>query len=142
MNVRPTSRNAAGHGRALEDEQMTGPIRDSAIRGKTIQFRWTEGPTKGMIHEHVFHPDGTVEWRDPKPSQSAAAGKRTGEGEAPERPVYAAVPVADKAYLVSYLAASGYTLTVVLNFRDQQLTGFASAAKEWFPVRGTFEVMK
>jgi hypothetical protein len=87
-----------------------------------------------MIHEHVFHPDGTVEWHDP--------GKRTGEGERHERPAYAAVPVADGTFLVSYLAASGYTLTVALNFQDQQLIGFASSAKEWYPLRGTFEVMK
>jgi hypothetical protein len=121
---------------------MTGPVRDPAIRGKTIQFRWTEGPTKGKTHEHVFHPDGTVEWHDAEPSQSAAAGKRTAQGKPPERPAYAAVAVADGAFLVSYLAASGYTLTVVLNFQDQRLIGFASSAKEWFPVRGTFEVMK
>ena len=43
--------------------------------------------------------------------------------------------------LVSYLAASGYTLTVVLNFSDRQLIGVASSAKEWFPVRGTFAVV-
>jgi hypothetical protein len=121
---------------------MTEPIRDPAIQGKTIQFRWTEGPTKGMTHEHVFHPDGTVEWHDAEPSRSASGGKRTGQGEPPERPAYAAVPVADGAFLVSYLAGSGYTLTVALNFRDRQLIGFASSAKEWFPVRGTFEVMK
>jgi hypothetical protein len=120
---------------------MTEPTRDSAIRGKTIQFRWTEGPTKGVTHEHVFHPDGTVEWRDTKPPQSAE-GKRPRQGGPPERPAYAAVAVADGAYLVSYLAASGYTLTVVLNFQDQQLIGFASSAKEWFPVRGVFEVVK
>jgi MoaF N-terminal domain len=121
---------------------MTEPIRDPTIQGKTIQFRWTEGPTKGMTHEHVFHPDGTVEWRDAEPSRSASTGKRPGQGEPPERPAYAAVPVADEAFLVSYLARSGYTLTAVLNFRDRQLIGFASSAKEWFPVRGTFEVMK
>jgi hypothetical protein len=112
---------------------MTEPTRDSAVRGKTIQFRWTEGPTKGMTHEHIFHPDGTVEWHD--------AGKRSRESGPPEKPTYAAVAVADGAYLVSYLAASGYTLTVVLNFNDQQLIGFASSAKEWFPVRGTFAVV-
>jgi hypothetical protein len=50
--------------------------------------------------------------------------------------------VADGTFLVSYLAASGYTLTVALNFQDQQLIGFASSAKEWYPLRGTFEVMK
>ena len=120
---------------------MTGPSRDPAIRGKTIQFRWTEGPTRGITHVHVFHPDGTVEWHDITPSQSAE-GKRPQESGPPERPVYAAVAVADGAYLVSYLAPSGYTLSVVLNFQDHQLIGFASSAKEWFPVRGTFEVVK
>jgi hypothetical protein len=112
---------------------MTEPIRDPAIRGKTIQFRWTDGPTKGMTHEHVFHPDGTVEWHD--------AERRSDRSGPSERPTFAAVPVADGAYLVSYLAASGYTLTVVLNFSDRQLIGVASSAKEWFPVRGTFEVV-
>jgi MoaF N-terminal domain len=121
---------------------MTEPTRDPAILGKIIQFRWTEGPTKGMTHEHVFRPDGTVEWRDPEASQSVASRKRGGPGEPTERAVYAAVAVADGAYLVSYLAASGYTLTVVLNFRDQQLIGFASSAKDWYPLRGTFEVIK
>jgi len=51
------------------------------------------------------------------------------------------VEVADGVYAVSYLAASGYTLTVVLNFRDRQAVGFASSAKHWHPVRGRFEVM-
>jgi hypothetical protein len=43
---------------------------------------------------------------------------------------------------VSYLAASGYTLTVVLNFRDHRMVGFASSSKDWHPVQGTFEVAK
>ena len=49
--------------------------------------------------------------------------------------------VADRVYAVSYLAASGYTLTVVLNFQDQKVVGFASSAKDWHPVRGRFEVV-
>jgi hypothetical protein len=118
---------------------MSEPSRDPAIRGKIIQFRWTEGPTKGTTYEHAFHEDGTVEWRaaEHDPPSSAEGPKRP-----PERPAYAAVKVADRVYLVSYLAPSGYTLTVVLNFSDQQLIGFASGAKEWYPVRGTFEVVK
>ena len=107
--------------------------RAEAIRGKTVRLIWTEGPTRGTTHEHVFHQDGTVEWRD---ADSAGKG-----GAANERPPYAAVEVADGVYAVSYLAASGYTLTVVLNFRDQQVVGFASSAKDWHPVRGRFEVV-
>jgi molybdenum cofactor biosynthesis protein MoaF len=105
-----------------------------AIKGKTIRLAWTEGPTRGMTHEHVFYQDGTVEWHDAK-----AAGQG---GPAKERPPYAAVEVADGVYAVSYLAASGYTLTVVLNFRDQNVIGFASSAKDWHHVRGRFEVVR
>jgi hypothetical protein len=107
--------------------------RAEAIRGKTIRLTWTEGPTRGATHEHLFHQDGTVEWRD-----AGAGGKG---GAAKERPAYAAVEAADGVYAVSYLSSSGYTLTVVLNFRDQKVVGFASSAKEWHPVRGSFEVM-
>ncbi len=51
------------------------------------------------------------------------------------------MPIAETVCLVSYLAASGYTLTVVLDFRDRRMIGFASGAKEWYPVQGSFEVM-
>jgi phenolic acid decarboxylase len=107
--------------------------RAEAIRGKTVRLTWTGGATRGMTHEHVFHQDGTVEWYD-----AGGAGKG---GAAKERPPYAAVEVADGVYAVSYLAPSGYTLTVVLNFRDQKVVGFASSAKDWHLVRGTFEMV-
>jgi hypothetical protein len=35
---------------------------------------------------------------------------------------------------------SGYTLTVALDLLRGRAVGIASGAKEWFPVRGTFEV--
>jgi hypothetical protein len=106
----------------------------AAIRGKTIRLTWTGGPTKGMSHEHVFHQDGTVEWYE----------ANTARGGSPrERPKYAAVKIADDIYTVSYLApSSGYTLTVVLNFQDNRVVGFASSAKDWHPVEGTFEVVR
>ena len=77
---------------------MTEPIRDPTIRGKTIQFRWTDGPTKGMTHEHIFHLDGTVEWHD--------AERRADRGGPSEKATYAAVPVADGAYLVCRIRAA------------------------------------
>lgn len=60
---------------------------------------------------------------------------------AKERPAYAAIGVAADISLVSYLASSGYTLTVVLNFQDRSIVGFASGAKEWYPLRGRLEVV-
>ena len=88
-----------------------------AIRGKTIRFIWNEGPTKGKTHEHVFHPDGTVTWSDAGAAKAAASA---GAGAIPgpkEKPPYGATRVADKIYLVSYLAPSGYTLTVSAQLR-------------------------
>lgn len=118
---------------------MAGVRSADAVRGKTIRFTWTEGPTKGTTHEHVFHEDGTVEWRD----TSTQKARPVGEKSAPvkERPKYEAVRVADDIYAVSYLAVSGYTLTVVLNFLDHRIVGFASSSKEWYPVQGSFEVV-
>ena len=43
--------------------------------------------------------------------------------------------------VVSYLAQSGYTLTVVLNFLDSSTVAIASNEKDWLPAHGTFEVM-
>ena len=113
---------------------MTSVKPAGAVRGKTIRLIWTDGPTKGTTYEHVFHQDGTVEWHDAKAPPKA--------GPAKERPQYGATKVADDIFVVSYLAPSGYTLTVVLNFRDHKMVGFASGAKEWYPVQGTFEVVQ
>ena len=119
--------------------------RAGAIRGTTMRWAWTEGPTQGMVHEHVFHDDGTVEWRDAgsappkKPSKDAEGGRETTR---PERAPYAAFEVTPKVFAVSYLSSSsGFTLTVVLNFATGQLVGVASGGKDWFPLRGTFEVV-
>jgi hypothetical protein len=93
-----------------------------------------------MVHEHVFHDDGTVEWHD---AGSAPPKKPSKEGSArPERPPYAAFEVTPEVFAVSYLSpSSGFTLTVVLNFATGQIVGVASGGKDWFPLRGTFEVV-
>ncbi len=100
---------------------MPNPEQADPIRGHTIRLTWTDGPTKGKTHEHVFGKDGKVSWGQ-------------------ERVPYGAMKAGDDVYLMSYLSASGYTLTVALNFRDRTQVGFASSAEEWHPVKGTFEV--
>jgi hypothetical protein len=110
----------------MPDDRKPDPI-----VGKTIRFTWSDGPTKGEAHEHVFNADGSVDYH----KVGAEKGKSTHEKK------YGAVKVADDVYLVSYLAASGFTLTVGLNFRDKTIAGFASNAKQWFPVKGTFETI-
>jgi hypothetical protein len=111
----------------------TDPLPTDRIRGKTIRFTWTDGPTKGDTHEHVFHEDGSVEYH--KVTKQPPKGKPTREKQ------YAAVRITDDVHVVSYLGSSGYTLTVVLNFRDRSIVGFASGAKEWYPVKGKFDVV-
>ena len=119
---------------------MTNVQRAAEVRGKTMRWAWTDGPTKGMTHEHTFHDDGTVEWRDadaPKKPVADAAKPATKQ----ERVEYGAVTISDDVTLVSYLSDSGFTLTVALNFDTGLVTGFASNDKEWHPVSGTFEVV-
>ena len=111
---------------------MNNPEHAREIEGKRIRFIWSDGPTAGKTHEHLFNSDGSVEYA---PVEDGAAGKFTTEKQ------YAAFKVADDVFLVSYLGSSGYTLTVALNFRDNRLCGVASGVKEWFPVKGQFEIL-
>jgi hypothetical protein len=116
------------------------------VRGKTMRWTWIDGPTKGKIHEHVFREDGTVEFHEVSVTGTTTAVKpsdepteKGGEGTSPIE--YGAVKVSDAVYLVSYLSGAGYTLTVALDFDHGSVVGFASGAKEWYPVTGTFEVV-
>jgi phenolic acid decarboxylase len=110
---------------------MPDDRKSDRITGKKIRFSWDDGPTKGETHEHSFNADGSVDYQ-----KVGAGGKPTHEKK------YGAVKVTDDVYIVSYLAASGYTLTVALNFDDHGIAGFASNDKQWFPVKGTFEEVK
>jgi hypothetical protein len=110
----------------------TGQLAE-AVRGKILRFGWTEGPTKGASHDHRFHEDGSVEYRN---ADAKADDKWTREDE------YSAVPVSDDVCLVSYLGSAGYTLTVALNFKNKRMVGIASGAKDWHPVAGTFEILR
>ena len=124
---------------------MTDVPRAPEISGKTMRWAWTKGPTKGAIHEHVFHENGTVEWRtvDSEGPRARAAGKRKPAARRAEaKPEYAAMRLAPGLYLVSYLASSGYTLTVAVDFGTREIQGIASGARDWHPVRGTFEVVE
>lgn len=108
------------------------------VRGKTIRFIWSEGPTKGTAQEHLFHADGTVEWHRVEGDEAAPTKPSGGMAE---RVPYAAMDISNDVSMVSYLARSGYTLTVVLHFTQETIAGIASNEKNWFPVQGRFELM-
>ena len=102
------------------------------IRGKTLRWTFEDGPTANTTFEHDFRTDGTVVFR------IAGSPKDT----AKETPVpYGSDRVTDDVHVVSYKAAGGFTLTVVLDFKDGQMVGFASNEKQWSRQRGTFEIV-
>ncbi|HUQ81748.1 MAG TPA: hypothetical protein VM076_11440 [Gemmatimonadaceae bacterium] len=119
---------------------MTDVQRAAVVRGKTMRWAWTDGPTKGKTHEHTFHDDGTVEWHDADAPKNATAGAAKPDAKK-ERVDYGAVMISDDVTLVSYLSDSGFTLTVALNLDSGSMAGFASNDKEWHPVSGTFEIV-
>lgn len=120
---------------------MSEPI-SARVRGQTINLTWSAGPTQGRTHQHEFHDDGTVEWHavdDPNARREAQAGKSGSARTERELPRYLARDLSDHIVLVSYLSpASGYTLTVVLDFVDRTVVGVASNDKTWAPVEGSF----
>ena len=106
-------------------------------------FTWTEGPTTDKTYEHTFREDGTVEFRDVTDGEKSGGQRQpSATTSPPKKPMeYGAMRVTDSVYLVSYLSTEGYMLTVALNFDDASMVGYASGAKEWYPVKGTFEVV-
>ena len=102
-----------------------------SIRGRTVRWTFKNGPVAGKTYEHTFNEDGSVEYRQ----IGAGDGKPAREKEC------AIVAVNDDVTAMSYLAASGYTLTAVLNFRNNEVVAFASNEEGLFRQDGTFAVV-
>ena len=112
-------------------------MENDPIRGATIRWSYSDGPTKDTTFEHVFAKDGTVTYRMlDKQSKSD-----NGEAKKTEKPIYEAANVGPDVWAVSYLAPSGYTLTSILDLDSGKLVSFASNEKELVVQHGTFEVM-
>jgi len=109
-----------------ERQEMT------SLSGKTIRWKFVDGPTAGITFEHTLNPDGSIVWR---------AMDGAYEGASKQEKFYAAVKIDEQVWVVSYLAESGHTLTVVLNFANHQATAFASDNKTWQQINGTFEMV-
>ena len=56
--------------------------------------------------------------------------RKTGKGQVDSQAKYEISPVNDEVYAVSYLSASGYTLTSVLDFARATVVSVASNEKE------------
>lgn len=120
-------------------------MRSDPIRGKTIQWTYDDGPMAGKTFAHTFGADGTVSWRetgeDHKTAKpSANVNQKTKKQETSAKAKYEVVQINDDVCAVSYLSASGFTLTSVLDFDSGTVVSFASNEKELVTQRGTFEV--
>lgn len=102
-----------------------------SLQGRTVRWTFRNGPVAGKSYEHTFNDDGSVEYRQ----VGASKGGPTREKEC------AIVRVTDDVTVISYLAASGYALTAVLNFSNNEVVAFASNEKGWFRQDGSFEVV-
>ena len=112
---------------------MTPPRKVDSLYGKTLRWTFTDGPVAGKTFEHTFNEDGTVVFRGVDENEK---GKSTRVKDS------AVVKITNEVFAVSYLADSGYTLTVLLNLDRGEMAGFASNDKQWFQQKGTFEILK
>ena len=102
-----------------------------SLTGKTLRWTFADGPVAGKTYEHTFNVDGSVVYRSV-------------DGNVPGTPtrekMCATDRINDHVFVISYLAVSGYALTVVLNFADHRMVGFASNEEAWYRQQGTFEI--
>ncbi|HEY3053201.1 MAG TPA: MoaF N-terminal domain-containing protein [Thermoanaerobaculia bacterium] len=117
---------------ALEVTMADDPIASDPVRGKTIRWTFTDGPIPASF-EHTFRQDGSLVWRVLDGPMKGGSG---------EEKKYSAARVADDVYAISYLAASGHTLTVILNLRDKRMYGYGSNDKQWFALHGTVDCIE
>lgn len=111
---------------------MAQKERIDTLAGRTVRWTFVDGPTAGTTYEHRFGADGSIGFR---------GADKSGKGKFTMTKQGAVVKVDDDTFVVSYLAESGFTLTVVLNTRRMEMVGFASNSESWFQQKGTFELI-
>jgi len=104
----------------------------TSLTGKKICWTFDDGPMPNTRIEHMFNEDGSVTWLITEGEYKGAT--RTEKSSATVR-------VNAQTWVVSYLAASGHTLTIVLSLTDGRAIGFGSNDKSWEPLHGTFEIL-
>jgi hypothetical protein len=110
-------------------------MRKDPIRGQTIRWTFDDGSLAGKRFEHTFDEGGVVTWRSLDGADAAARSVDRASTETK----YELATVGEYVYAVSYLAASGHTLTVVLDYRTGRLVAFASNEKSLSVQHGSFQ---
>jgi hypothetical protein len=102
------------------------------MKGKTVRWTYDDGAMKGKTFEHRFGNDGTVTWKEADEDKPAADSSAK----------YEYAPINDGAYVFSYLAASGFTLTTIVDEKAGTVVSFASNEKDLFVQHGRFDKQK
>jgi len=110
------------------DFALTQLMKDP-IRGNTISWKFTDGPTANKGFEHEFRADGSVAYRMEGSDKSMTENS------------YESAQITDNVFAVSYLASSGWTLTTILDFGTGKAVAFASNDKQVVMQHGTFKII-
>jgi hypothetical protein len=115
------------------------------VRGKTIRWKYDDGPMAGKSFEHTFGADGIVAWTEVDGRKDTTKSSTNGRPKTERTPAemkakYEVAPINEDVYAVAYLSGSGFTLTSVLDFSAGTLVSFASNEKQLVLQRGTFDV--
>jgi len=100
------------------------------ITGHSLRWKFADGPMAGKAFDHTFSRNGMVSFRevDADPNGKPAVAEQ-----------YQVASVGQDVHAVSYLSSSGYTLTVILDYKTLKLVAFASNEKSLTMQHGTFE---
>jgi hypothetical protein len=100
------------------------------ITGHSLRWKFSDGPMAGRSFDHTFSRNGHVTFRE----VGSAPEDKPGGAE-----VYQVASFGPDVHAVSYLSASGYTLTVILDYKSLKLVAFASNEQSLTMQHGTFE---
>jgi len=100
------------------------------ITGHSLRWTFVDGPMAGKSFDHTFSRYGGVTFRE------VDSDPNTKPGVADQ---YQVASLGQEVHAVSYLSGSGYTLTVVLDYKTKKLVAFASNDKSVTMQQGTFE---
>jgi hypothetical protein len=100
------------------------------ITGQTLRWKFADGPMAGRSFDHTFSRNGNVAFHEVDSDPNAKPNVAD---------QYEVASLGQDVHAVSYLAASGYTLTVVLDYKTLKLVAFASNENSLTMQQGTFE---
>src|SRR5687767_11991839 len=100
------------------------------ITGRSLRWSFLDGPMAGKSFDHEFNRNGGVIFREVGGDPNAKPGSAD---------QYQVASLGQDIHTVAYLSPSGYTLTVVLDYKSRKLVAFASNEKSLMMQNGTFE---